>query len=131
MVSIRRRAWGVEEIQRIQRLNSIVFLVGFMFQLVAIRVLAVKAIPECKGKRALLSVVCQAFIKLFADMLNRANLGIRKIARGLHGKTPVSDESGILQIDLSLFMLGRMPIPYNKQTTGLVVLIKFFAFAKL
>src|SRR6266571_5113054 len=99
---------GVEEIQRVQRLNSIVFLVGFMFQLVAIRVLAVKAIAECKGKRALLGIVCQAFIKLFADMLNRANLGIRKIARGLHGKTPVSVSRKFLGNDMTLCSLGRM-----------------------
>jgi len=85
-----RRACGVEGKQRVQRLISIVFLVGFKFHLVAIRVLTVKAIPECKGKRAELGIVCQAFIKLFADMLNLANHGIWKIARGFHGKTPVS-----------------------------------------
>jgi len=81
--------------QQIQRLLSIAFVVGFLSQLVAIRVLTVKAIPECKGKRAQLGIVCQAFIKLFAYMLNLANFGIWEIVRGFHEKLPVSVESGI------------------------------------
>jgi hypothetical protein len=82
-----------------------------MFQLVAIRVPTVKAIPEGKGKRAELRIVCQTFIELFANMLDLANRGIWKIARGFHGKTPVSVESGTPQIDMPLSGLGRMS-PY-------------------
>lgn len=72
-----------------------------MVQLVAIRVLTIKAIPERKGKRTQLRIVCQAFIKLFAYMINLANFGIRKIVRRFHEKTPVSVESG-LSLDMPL-----------------------------
>ncbi len=64
------------------------------FEVAALGVFAVEAVPESNGVRATVGVFNQAFAQIVVDMVRLTKFCVGKRARRAHGKTPVMGRVG-------------------------------------